>query len=128
MKYLLDSHTLLWILETPVKLSKLCRQIVEDPRAELLVSIATPWELAIKTNSGKLDAAEILKEFDRSILSAGYQLLETKLSHVIRAGMLPMHHRDPFDRLMVAQALELRIPILSRDRKLDLYGVKRVWD
>jgi PIN domain nuclease of toxin-antitoxin system len=128
MKYLLDSHTLIWILEAPAKLSKPCRQIVEDPRAELLVSIATPWELAIKTNSGKLDAREILKQFDLSIFSAGYQLLETKLSHVIRAGMLPLHHRDPFDRLMAAQALELRIPIVSRDRKFDLYGVKRVWD
>ncbi|HXR39063.1 MAG TPA: type II toxin-antitoxin system VapC family toxin [Terracidiphilus sp.] len=128
MKYLLDSHTLLWILETPARLPNRTRQIVEDPGSGLLVSIATPWELAIKTNSGKLNAAKILKEFDHSILSAGYDLLETKVSHVVRAGMLPLHHRDPFDRLMIAQALELGIPIVSRDPVFDLYGVKRIWN
>ena len=107
MKYLLDSHSLLWILETPAKLSHRARQIVEDTESRLLVSIATPWELAIKTNSGKLDAARILQDFDHTILFAGYQLIETKPSHVIRAGMLPLHHRDPFDRLLAAQALDL---------------------
>ncbi len=127
MKYLLDSHTLLWFLETPAKLTHRARQIVEDPESQLLVSIATPWELAIKTNSGKLDAARILEDFDRWILTAGYQLLETKASHVIRAGMLPLRHRDPFDRLFAAQALELGIPIISRDRVFDLYGVNRIW-
>src|SRR5271157_1886379 len=101
MKYLLDSHTLLWILETPERLPSLTRQIMEDSRSALLVSIATPWELAIKTNSGKLNAAKILQEFDRSIFSAGYELLETRVQHVIRAGMLPLHHRDPFDRLQL---------------------------
>ena len=128
MKYLLDSHTLLWIFETPDRLPSITRQIVENPGSGLLVSIATPWELAIKTNSGKLNAAKILQEFDHSVFSAGYEFLETKVSHVIRAGMLPMHHRDPFDRLMAAQALELGIPIVSRDRIFDLYGVKRIWN
>jgi PIN domain nuclease of toxin-antitoxin system len=128
MRYLLDTHTLLWILETPVRLPNLTRQIVEDPGSGLLLSIATPWELAIKTNSGKLNAEKILREFELSIFSAGYQLLETKPSHVIRAGMLPLHHRDPFDRLMAAQALELGIPIVSRDRVFGRYGVKRIWE
>jgi PIN domain nuclease of toxin-antitoxin system len=128
MRYLLDTHTLLWILDTPVRLPNLIRQIVEDPVSRLLVSIATPWELAIKTNSGKLNAEKILKEFELSILSAGYQLLETRPSHVIRAGMLPLYHRDPFDRLMAAQALEFGIPVVSRDRVFDRYGVKRLWE
>jgi PIN domain nuclease of toxin-antitoxin system len=127
MKYLLDSHTLLWILETPAKLSHRVRQIVEEPESILVISIATPWELAIKTNSLKLDAARILQDFDRSILAAGYQLLETKPSHVIRAGMLPLRHRDPFDRLLAAQSLDLRIPLVSRDPIFDLYGVNRIW-
>lgn len=128
MKFLLDSHTFLWIMETPGRLSDRVRQIVEDRGSALFVSIATPWELAIKTNSGKMNAAKILNEFDRTIFSAGYELLETKVSHVIRAGTLPVHHRDPFDRLLAAQSLELRLPLLSRDKVFDLYGVKRIWD
>jgi PIN domain nuclease of toxin-antitoxin system len=83
--------------------------------------------LAIKTNSGKLDVRELLQEFERSISSSGYELLDTEVPQVIRAGTLPLHHRDPFDRLMAAQALELRLPIVSRDRVFDLYGVTRIW-
>ncbi len=127
MRYLLDSHTLLWTIESPNKLSRLARKIIDDQASVLFVSIATPWELAIKTNSGKLDAQELLREFDRSISSSGYELLNTEVPHVIRAGMLPLHHRDPFDRLMAAQALELGLPIVSRDSVFDLYGVTRIW-
>jgi PIN domain nuclease of toxin-antitoxin system len=127
MRYLLDSHTLLWTIKTPARLSRLARRIIEDQSSVLLISIATPWELAIKTNSGRLDAMELLKEFNRSLFATGYEPLETEVSHVIRAGLLPLHHRDPFDRLLAAQALELKIPLLSRDRVFDLYGVKRIW-
>jgi PIN domain nuclease of toxin-antitoxin system len=128
MRYLLDSHTLLWALESPGKLSGEVRRIVEDPASKLLLSIATPWELAIKTNSGKLDAGKILEKFDQLASSGGYAVLETCVSHVISAGTLPPHHRDPFDRLLAAQALDLRVPLLSRDKIFDLYGVKRIWD
>jgi len=127
MRYLLDSHTLLWAIDSPEKLSRLARKIVDDRSSVLFVSIATPWELAIKANSGKLDVQELLQDFDRSISSSGYELLDTKVPQVIRAGMLPLHHRDPFDRLMAAQALELRLPIVSRDHVFDLYGVTRIW-
>lgn len=128
MRYLLDSHTLLWAIDSPEKLSRLARKIVDDRSSVLFVSIATPWELAIKANSGKLDVQELLQDFDRSISSSGYELLDTKVPQVIRAGMLPLHHRDPFDRLMAAQALELRLPIVSRDHVFDLYGVPRIWN
>jgi PIN domain nuclease of toxin-antitoxin system len=128
MRVLLDTHILLWTLESPVKLTDVARRIVEDPASSLLLSIATPWELAIKTNSGKLDAEKILDQFDQLIASGGYEVLDTPVSHVIRAGKLPLHHRDPFDRLLAAQALDLRIPLVSHDRVFDLYGVKRIWD
>lgn len=127
MKYLLDSHTLLWTIESPDKLSRLARSIIDDVTSILFVSIATPWELAIKCNSGRLDVQELLREFDRSMGSAGYELLETTVPQVVRAGLLPLHHRDPFDRLMAAQSLELGLPILGRDRVFDLYGVTRIW-
>jgi PIN domain nuclease of toxin-antitoxin system len=117
----------MWALETPGRLSSAARKIVEDSSSGLLLSIATPWELAIKTNLGKLDAGKILRDFDQLTSSGSYQVLDTRVSHVIRAGMLPLHHRDPFDRLLAAQALELRLPIVSRDRVFDLYGVPRIW-
>jgi PIN domain nuclease of toxin-antitoxin system len=128
MRYLLDTHTLLWTLESPRKLSGAARRIVEDPASKLLLSIATPWELAIKTKSGKLEAGKILETFDMLASSGSYEILQTSASQVIRAGMLPLHHRDPFDRLLAAQAQELGIPIVSRDRVFDFYGVQRIWD
>jgi PIN domain nuclease of toxin-antitoxin system len=128
MRYLLDSHTLLWTLEAPRKLSGVVRRIIEDPASVLLLSIATPWELAIKTNTGKLDAGKILEKFDLFTSSGSYEMLQTTVNEVIRAGTLPLHHRDPFDRLLAAQALDLGIPIVSRDKIFDLYGVKRIWE
>jgi PIN domain nuclease of toxin-antitoxin system len=128
MRYLLDTHILLWTLESPRKLSNSARRIVEDPASKLLLSIATPWELAIKTNSGKLDAAKILEKFELFISSGSYELLQASVSQAIRAGFLPPHHRDPFDRLLAAQALDLNVPLISRDDIFDLYGVKRIWD
>lgn len=99
-----------------------------DPSAMVLISIVAPWEMAIKAALGKLDASDLLDDFDGVLMRGQYTLLETALRHVIQAGFLPLHHRDPFDRLLAAQALELRIPLVSGDRIFDLYGVKRIWD
>lgn len=132
MKYLLDTHALLWAVQAPERLSLSALEILRGEDFEVFVSIATPWELAIKANRerdrDRLDLAELLTNFERSILSAGYLILETTISHVIRAGLLPLRHRDPFDRLLVAQALELKIPVVSCDPVFDLYGVKRIWN
>lgn len=125
MRYLVDTHTLLWALDTPEELPDTVRLIIENPSSTLLISIATPWELAIKTNSGKLDANELLDRFEQL---AGYVLIETEISHVIRAGRLPLVHRDPFDRLMVAQAMLMGLTLLSCDTIFDRYGAKRIWN
>jgi len=126
--YLLDTHTLLWVLNTPEELPPRVMRIVLDSAATLLVSIATPWEMAIKVNCGKLDAADILENFEAAMTRGRITVLETAVRQAILSGRLPLHHRDPFDRLLAAQALDLRIPILSRDRVFDLYGVQRIWD
>jgi len=126
--YLLDTHTLLWVLNTPEALPPRVMRIVLDSAATLLVSIATPWEMAIKVNCGKLDAADILENFEAAMTRGRITVLETAVRQAILSGRLPLHHRDPFDRLLAAQALDLRIPILSRDRVFDLYGVQRIWD
>jgi PIN domain nuclease of toxin-antitoxin system len=127
MRYLLDTHALLWWLSTPELLPPSLRYLLDDRSNELLLSIVTPWELAIKSNTGKLDAGQILRDIESGQLKGDVEILLAQVSHVIRAGMLPLHHRDPFDRLLTAQALELAIPIVSRDRIFDRYGVQRIW-
>jgi PIN domain nuclease of toxin-antitoxin system len=128
MKFLVDTHTLLWALRFPEELSDAARNVLSDSSAELLVSIAVPWEMAIKSGTGKLNTADILDDFDSLMEAAGYRMLDTSTKHVIQSGKLPLHHKDPFDRLLAAQALDLRIPIISCDELLDRYGVRRVWN
>ncbi len=128
MTYLLDTHTFIRILNTPEMLPAQVQNIVQDRSATMLISIATPWEMAIKVASGKLDAADVLDDFEGAVARGRFTFLETTVRQAIRSGLLHFHHRDPFDRLLAAQALELRIPIVSRDRVFDLYGVRRIWD
>lgn len=131
MRYLLDTHALLWAVRSPEKLSLQALEIIRGEKFEVFISIATPWELAIKANKDRekdrLDLSQLLGDFERTISLAGYAVLGAAIPHVIRAGLLPMHHKDPFDRLLAAQSLELRIPIVSCDPVFDLYGVKRIW-
>lgn len=128
MKFLIDTHVFLWAILTPEKLTDRARGVFTDRKAELLVSIATPWEMAIKAGIGKLEGgAEILDNFESRLTASGYRMLETSIEHAIMSGCLPRHHKDPFDRLLIAQALDLNLPIVSRDDIFDLYGVKRVW-
>jgi PIN domain nuclease of toxin-antitoxin system len=83
--------------------------------------------MAIKAKIGKLEAAAILDNFEHQMANAGYSILETTVRQAIRGGRLPLHHKDPFDRLLAAQALDLRIPLVSRNDIFDLYGVNRIW-
>jgi PIN domain nuclease of toxin-antitoxin system len=128
MTYLLDTQTFLWLLRGHANLPRRVQEIAEDRTATLALSIVTPWEMSIKVKLGRLDAADILDQFERVLTLGGYTILETTPAQAIRSGSLPRHHRDPFDRLIVAQALDLHIPIISRDDTLDRYGVKRIWE
>jgi PIN domain nuclease of toxin-antitoxin system len=127
MTYLLDTQTFLWLLRDPQMLPARVREIAADPSKTLVLSIVTPWEMAIKAKIGKLEAAAILDNFEHQMANAGYSILETTVRQAIRGGRLPLHHKDPFDRLLAAQALDLRIPLVSRDNIFDLYGVNRIW-
>lgn len=128
MRYLLDTHAYLWYRSSPQRLFPALLDLLTDRSHEILISVAVPWELAIKTGSGKLDATQLLVDFEARETAAGFILAEVRAGQAIRSGLLPPHHRDPFDRLLVAQALDLRVPIISSDPVLDLYGVKRIWD
>lgn len=127
MTYLLDTHTLIWFLRSPASLPKTIRGLIEDPASTLAISLATPWEMSIKTSIGRLDAADILDDFESIMTRGGFNLLVPDTAQAIRSGRLPWYHRDPFDRLLAAQALELGLTLFSKDAVFDAYGVRRLW-
>jgi PIN domain nuclease of toxin-antitoxin system len=127
MTYLLDTHTLIWFLRSPAALPVAVRGLIEDPTSTLAISLATPWEMAIKTSIGRLDAEDILDDFDSILVRGRFNLLAPTAAQAIRSGRLPWYHRDPFDRLIAAQTLELGWSLLSKDVVFDAYGVRRVW-
>lgn len=128
MTFLLDTHTFLWLLRSPEVLPAAVQEIAQDRSRDLALSIVTPWEMAIKVALGKLKAADILDDFEAVAARGRLNILQTTVRQVTRGGGLPFHHRDPFDRLLAAQALDLDIPLISRDRIFNLYGVTRIWD
>lgn len=127
MRILLDTHALMWWFGNESKLSRRALSIITNPSNTILVSAAVGWELAIKVNLGKFGAVSLATELPRYTEEEGFEELPISMEHAIRAGLLPLHHRDPFDRLLVAQAQALNVPILSADAVLDQYDVKRVW-
>jgi PIN domain nuclease of toxin-antitoxin system len=127
VKVLLDTHTLVCWFSEPEKLSKRAASIITNSSNAVLVSAASAWELAIKVNLGKVDAISLVSDLSMHLAEEGFEELPIAIRHATRAGSLPLHHRDPFDRLLVAQALELDVPILSADKSLDRYDIRRVW-
>lgn len=128
MRFLLDTHALLWLAFEQRLLSPHIRQVVADPENEILVSAATAWEITTKYRIGKLDFARGLAvNFIPRVTAAGYQLLSVTTEHALRAGLLPGDHKDPFDRMIAAQAIHENMPLLSNDSSLDIFGVRREW-
>ena len=128
MRLLLDTHVFLWALMDDPKLSRIAREAFLHPANDLLLSVASTWEIAIKASLGKLDMPKPLGRFLRQQLERNtISLLPIELNHAVRVATLPFHHRDPFDRLLLAQSLEEQLPILSADTALDAYEVQRLW-
>lgn len=128
MKVLLDTHAFLWFALADARLSASATALLCDPRNELLLSPATYWEIAIKVSLGKYRLAQPLDEFlDGQIRVNRLSILPIAVRHVAAVAELPFHHRDPFDRLLVAQALTEGVPLVSSDESLDAYGVDRRW-
>jgi PIN domain nuclease of toxin-antitoxin system len=123
-RYLLDTHIWLWMLVDPRRLSSAVSRIASDPSSELLLSAASSWEIAIKYRLGKLPLSEPPATFipDR-LRRSGVQSLAIEHDHVVRVADLPDHHRDPFDRLLIAQAQALRVPVLTVDPAFTSYDV-----
>ncbi len=120
---LLDTHGALWALSSPTVLSPSVRAAIEDPANTVLVSSASVWEVAIKQAAGKLDAP---LGFGEACASLGFEPLEISFAHAAAAGALPMHHADPFDRMLIAQAINEHLELVSNDRVFTQYEGLRV--
>ncbi len=127
MKVLLDTHVLLWWLEGETKLSRRARNVIQNQETMVLVSAVSAWEIAIKSEGGKLEAGPLVTDFHGELEREAFVELPIFSHHAIRAGLLTGPHRDPFDRMLIAQAQAENVPMISKDRLFDDYGVRRIW-
>lgn len=128
MRVLLDTHAFLWWVRDDGRLSGKARDALSDAGNELLFSVVSGWEIAIKAQLGQLRASEDVGAYLSGQLSINsMQVLPVYLSHAVRAADLPNHHRDPFDRLLVAQALVEDLPLVSVDPEISRYPVEVIW-
>jgi PIN domain nuclease of toxin-antitoxin system len=128
LRALLDTHAFLWWTTDDVRLSDRAREVFADGRNELFFSAASGWEIAIKAALGKIQVPEDLERFLAEQLSRNaIQVFPIHLSHALRVYTLPNYHRDPFDRLLVAQAILEKVPLLSADLYISRYPVETIW-
>jgi len=128
MRLLLDTHAFLWWLDGDRRLSSRGRRLIADETTEVFVSAASAWEIAIKAVAGKLAGAlDVAADVSGCLESQGFRPLDITVGHAQRAGSLPLLHRDPFDRMLIAQALVEGLPIVSNDVVFDKYALQRVW-
>ncbi len=127
MNYLLDTHTLLWYLNDAPQLPALSKSLIENPEYKIKVSIVSFWEITIKHALGKLRLDTTIQEIHTVVINQGIAILPITIQHLICLHSLPFHHRDPFDRLLIAQAIAEDFDIVSGDRNFALYAVRLVW-
>lgn len=128
MTLLLDTHTFLWFCQGDPALSPTAKRLLEDPSNRMLVSLACGWEVAIKAGLGKLKLGEPCATYlPNAMTASGFEWFPISVDHVVAVETLPHHHRDPFDRLMIAQAMVEGIPVVSADVAFDPYGITRLW-
>jgi len=127
MKYIIDTHAFIWYAVGDARVSPKVIGVLESD-IEKFISIASIWEMAIKVNIGHL---EFKNSFDDVVSNQidllNYRILNITLEHLFKLSTLELHHRDPFDRLIISQALVEKIPIISVDEKFDKYGIERIW-
>lgn len=125
---LLDTHAFLWWVDDSPKLGRRARNAIADPARRCFLSLASSWEIAIKVSLGKLELPGPIERFVPAQLAANdFEELPLGFAHVTRVARLPFHHRDPFDRLLAAQALEAGLTVVSADPVFRRYGVRVVW-
>jgi PIN domain nuclease of toxin-antitoxin system len=128
MKVLVDTHTFLWALLHDHRLTSKAKQILRSDEHELIFSLVSLWEIAIKIKTGKLNTIGSSVAYIRDEMNAyGMQLLPIRYEHILQLESLPHHHSDPFDRLLIAQAITESLPILTSDKAFKDYAVKLIW-
>lgn len=128
MRTLLDTHAFLWWLDGSEKLSQAAKRTISDEANEILISAASAWEIATKWRLGRLSAAEaVARIIPETIADQGFDELQITVEDATRAGLLPGPHRDPFDRMLIAQALAHDLVLISIEDCFDSYGVSRLW-
>ena len=125
MRLLLDTHALLWALSAPQQLPASLRRAIQAAENDVYASLASAWEIAIKAALGKIEFD--VRSLERMLAATGFQTLDISLQHAVRVAELPLHHGDPFDRMLVAQALSESMVLVTRDRALRQYGVRILW-
>ncbi len=128
MQVLLDTHSFLWFIDGNPNLSNTARLLIENEDNQPFLSVASLWEMAIKVSLGKLILSQPFDSLiPQQLKTNGIDISDIKFAHLSRVSTLPFHHRDPFDRLIIAQALEEELPIISGDKAFDAYNIERLW-
>jgi PIN domain nuclease of toxin-antitoxin system len=128
MKLLLDTHTFIWFVFNAPEMPAATRDLLEDAASELYFSHASVWEMAIKVSIGKLSfSTKVTDLVSHQAQQDDIQLLPTRLAHLELIETMPLHHKDPFDRLLIAQAQVENLTVVGVDAAFDPYGVKRLW-
>lgn len=128
MKLLLDTHSFIWFFEGDSRLPLNARHMIADEDNDLALSIASIWEMAIKTSIGKLTLNKLFEQvITEHVLMSDIDVLGIAVPHTFAVAGMALHHRDPFDRIIIAQSLVEAIPVISGDSAFDQYGVTRLW-
>lgn len=123
MRYLVDTNIFLWWLNNDKRLKKEVFQILKDPKNQILISVASGWEISIKNRLGKLSLKTTLK---RCFEVSGFEIMNINLNHILKLDKLPLHHKDPFDRILISQSVVENLPLITNDRKIFKYKVKLI--
>lgn len=126
-KVLLDTHALIWWLEGGGRLSTRARRVIADPEAMVLVSAASAWEIAIKHQAGKFRVPDLIRDFPERLQQEGFVELPISIEHAVRAGTLSGKHKDPFDRVLIAQSQVEDAAMVTRDSWFRKYAVQCIW-
>ena len=127
MRLLLDTHLLLWAAGSPERLPSVARELLDAPENTPIFSSASLWEVAIKSGLGRHDFRADARLLRRGLLDNGYDELAITSEHAVALGGLPPIHKDPFDRMLIAQAQSENIPIITNETLFESYGVRRIW-
>lgn len=127
MRILLDTHTLIWFLSDSPDLSPSAKSMIESSENEVVVSVASLWEMSIKSSLGKLHLHRPFEEFIQLYASTPIQTLPITIPHLLTLQQLPFHHRDPFDRILISQSIAENLSLISRDAAFTAYDITQIW-